>query len=191
MKSKSDVQHLLPAFLAMIETQFEARVKRIQTDNGGEFQSQSLLGLYAKKALFCKPAVLTHHNKMVWLNANTAIFSKQRELSDSRLAYHFVFGVNASSQQCTSSTICHHEHLGSKHLMKCSWVDSHTTTTYAFLGAWPTCTIPGPMTSLTREGSNVCFSATHKARKDICCTICRPGDYQFQEMSPSLKLSFP
>lgn len=43
MKTKSEVGHFLITFCNMTKTQFDTKVKSIQTDNGSEFKSRCLM----------------------------------------------------------------------------------------------------------------------------------------------------
>jgi hypothetical protein len=69
LKDKSDVFSVFQMFYKMVQTQFNATIKIVRSDNGGEYMSSNLEAFFfANKALSTKPRVLILRRKMVWLN---------------------------------------------------------------------------------------------------------------------------
>lgn len=74
LATKSNEFSILKLFLAMIERQFNKKVRVIRSDNAWELGSSletTICRLH--KASFIKLLVLPHHNKMVWLRGNIGI----------------------------------------------------------------------------------------------------------------------
>jgi hypothetical protein len=61
-------------FYKMVHTQFNATIKIVCSDNGGEYMSGNLETYFCGKALFIKPRVLILRSKMVWLNKKIGTF---------------------------------------------------------------------------------------------------------------------
>lgn len=65
-KNNSEASQHLVAFNKMVEPQFKEHVKRIQTDNGFEFQSRYMMEFNKDKGILLETFVLIHHKKMMW-----------------------------------------------------------------------------------------------------------------------------
>ena len=64
MLFKSEIQHLLKSFFALVKTQFDRKVRRIQVDNGGEFDFMHLV-LLKHGMIHQHSCVSTHHQNGV------------------------------------------------------------------------------------------------------------------------------
>lgn len=71
MKLKSDVLQVFPSFISMVETQFNAKVKSVRSDNAPELRFGEL---YRKKASSHTILAQRHMNRTPWLNASTNTF---------------------------------------------------------------------------------------------------------------------
>ena len=101
---------MLTNFFNQIDHQFNTKISRINSGNGGGFLPQLLaiqfdngtefifrkfkLG-YMKMAFFMKGVALQPPNKMALLNGNIVTYSMLLVLYDFKLVYHFLFGENA------------------------------------------------------------------------------------------------
>jgi hypothetical protein len=66
LKDKSDVFSMFHMFYKMVQTQFNATIKIVRSDNEGECLIISR-PIFTNTTLSTKPRVLIHHSKMVWL----------------------------------------------------------------------------------------------------------------------------
>ena len=67
MKTKDEVNFVFQNFHKMIETQYNAKVQVLRSDNDGEYQSSDLQK-YLEVASFIRLLVPIHPNKMESLN---------------------------------------------------------------------------------------------------------------------------
>lgn len=93
MSNKSETLPILQSFIKFITNQFDKRVKKIQSDNGEEFDMKVF---FIKRMGFCiKPVVWTLPNKMGLLSANIDIYSMLLVLCGLKHTFLFNFGVIA------------------------------------------------------------------------------------------------
>jgi hypothetical protein len=68
MNHKFDVATLFPTFLKQMKTQFNTRVKVIQSDGGGEFVNEILHTHFKTNGIIHRFFCQKHQNKTAWLN---------------------------------------------------------------------------------------------------------------------------
>ncbi|RVW40511.1 hypothetical protein CK203_081535 [Vitis vinifera] len=73
MKTKDEVNLLFQNFHKMIETQYNAKVRVLRSDNGGEYQSSDLQKYLEGHASFIRLLVPIHPSKMESLNEKMAL----------------------------------------------------------------------------------------------------------------------
>lgn len=73
MHNKSDVVHILCAFVESIKTQFPAIVQKIRTDNEKSYAMDPYNFCISQKEYYIRPVVVTLHKKMVSWSASISI----------------------------------------------------------------------------------------------------------------------
>ncbi|CAL1397449.1 unnamed protein product [Linum trigynum] len=87
LKYKSDVERYLLSFCQMVVTQFQGQVRRIQADNGSEFQTNTLCDYYAEHGIVLQTSCVHTPQQ------NGVVERKHRHLLDTARALRFHAGL--------------------------------------------------------------------------------------------------
>ena len=93
MVNKSDAFTIFSKFLAFVENQFNASIKFLQSDGGGEYMSNMFRQLLAIKELYIKFLALIHLSKMVLLKENIDIWWRLLSVCYQKLNYLQCSGI--------------------------------------------------------------------------------------------------
>ena len=76
LESKDEVEKMFLKYKAEVKNQLGRKLKRLRSDRGGEYDTNSLTGFCEKNGIIHETSAPTRLNKMVLLNGKTAPLKK-------------------------------------------------------------------------------------------------------------------
>jgi transposase InsO family protein len=105
LQDKSETQEVLKKFLKRAQNEFDAKVKKIRSDNGTEFKNNQVEDFLDEEGInmsFWSPTLL---NKMGWSNERTVLSQRWQEACMMNTRHETGFGWRQSTGHVTPLTI--------------------------------------------------------------------------------------